>query len=128
MSRSCCSRIFDSRIFLIFFDQSSSHSKIFLAMLQMFHESLSLWLVLVRFVNDFGILLKDFLLTLKICSDSSRDWESLFYQTQMTNSSFATNSKNRMRINRSAHQTNSVVLSSHRFSFSSAIIDSFADV
>jgi hypothetical protein len=32
-SRFCCSRIFDSRIFLILFDQSSSHSKIFLAML-----------------------------------------------------------------------------------------------
>jgi hypothetical protein len=97
-------------------------------MLQMLHELLSLWLTFVRFVNDFEILLKNFLLTSKIFSDSSRDWESFFYQTQMTNSSFATNSENRMRIDRFAHQTNSIVLSSHKSFLNSIIIDSSVDV
>jgi hypothetical protein len=97
-SRSC-----DSRIFSISSDQSSRHSTICLAMLQMLHELLSLWLAFVRFEDDFGILLEDFLLTSKIFSDSFHDWESSLFQTQMTNSSFATNSKNRMRIDHSAH-------------------------
>jgi hypothetical protein len=74
------SRIFDSRISLILFlDQLSRHLTIFLAMLQMLHELLSLWLTLESFVNDFEILLEDFLLTSRIFSDSSHDWESSFY-------------------------------------------------
>jgi hypothetical protein len=67
-------------------------------------------------------------LTLKIFFDSSHDWESFFFQTQVINSLFATNSKNRMRIDRFAYQTNAVVSSSHKSFLSSAIIDSFADV
>jgi hypothetical protein len=122
------SRFFDSRIFLILSDQSSRHLTIFLAMLQMLHELLFLWLAFVRFVNDFGILLKNLLLTSKICSDSSHDWESSFYQTQMTNSSCVTRSRNRTHIDRFAHQTNSVASSSHKSSFNSTIIDSSADV
>jgi hypothetical protein len=94
----------------------------------MLHESLSLWLMFVRFANDFEILLKNLLLTSKIFSDSSRDWESSFYQTQMTNSSCATNWENRTHIDRFERQINSVVLSSHRFSFNSTIINSFVDV
>ncbi len=123
------SRIFDSKVSLIlFFDQSSFHQKIFLAKLQMLHVLFCLWLTFVRFVNDFDILLKDFLLRLKICFDSSHDWESSFCRSQMTNSSFATNSKNRTHIDLSAHRTNSIASSSHRFSLNSTIIDSIADV
>jgi hypothetical protein len=60
-------RIFDSRVSLILFlDQSSSRLRFFLTKLQMLHELLSLWLMLARFEDDFGILLKDFLLTSKI--------------------------------------------------------------
>jgi hypothetical protein len=96
------SRVFDSRISLILFlDQLSRHSTIFLAKLQMLHELLSLWLTFVRFEDDFEILLEDFLLTSKIFFDSSRDWESSHYQTQMTNSSCATNWENRTHIDRS---------------------------
>jgi hypothetical protein len=46
----------------------------------------------------------------------------------MINSSFTTSSKNRMRIDRSAHQINLIDLSSHKSSFNSTIIDSFVDV
>jgi hypothetical protein len=121
--------VFDSKVSLIFFlDQLSRYSTIFFAMLQMLHELFSLWLAFKRFVNDFEILLKDLLLTSKIFFDSSRDWESFFYQTQMTNSSCATNWENRTHIDRSERQTNSVVLSLHRSSLSSTIIDSFVDV
>jgi hypothetical protein len=122
-SRSC-----DSKISLISFDQSSRHSTIFFAMLQMLHELLSLWLTFVRFKDDFEILLEDFLLTSKIFSDSSHDWELSFFRTQMTNSSCVTRSKNRTHIDRSAHQTNSIVSSSHKSSFSSTVINSFVDV
>jgi hypothetical protein len=122
-SRSC-----DSRISLISSDQSFRHSTIFLAMLQMLHKLSSLWLTFVRFEDDFEILLKDLLLTTKVYFDSSHDWESSFFQTQITNSSCVTRSKNRTHIDRSAHQTNSVVSSLHRSFLSSAIIDSSADV
>jgi hypothetical protein len=123
------SRFFDSRVSLILFlDQSSRHSMIFLAMLQILYELFSLWLTFVRFVNDFEIFLKDLLLTSKIFFDSSHDWESSFFQTQMTNSSFATNSKNRMRIDHFAHQTNSIASFSYKSFFNSTIIDSFVDV
>ncbi len=122
-SRSC-----DSRIFLISSDQSSRHSTIFLAMLQMLHEFSSLWLAFVRFEDDFEILLKNFLLTSKVYFDSSHDWESFFFQTQKTNSSCVTCSRNRTHIDRSAHQTNSIASSSHRSCLNSTVIDSFADV
>jgi hypothetical protein len=122
-SRSC-----DSRIFLILSDQSSSLLRIFLAKLQMLHALFFLWLMLAWFEDDFEILLKDFLLTSRICSDSFHDWESSFFQTQMTNSSCVARSRNRTHIDRFAHQTNTVVLSSHRSSFNSTVIDLFADV
>jgi hypothetical protein len=97
-------------------------------MLQMLYVSLSLWLMLAWFVNDFEILLEYFLLTSKIFSDSSRDSELSFYQTQMTNSSCVMRSRNRTHIDLLVRQTNSIVSSSHKSSFSSTIIDSSADV
>jgi hypothetical protein len=126
--RTCDSRIFDSRISLILFDQSSSHLRFCSAMWQMLHVLLSLWLALKRFEDDFEILSEYFLLTLKIFSDSSRDSELFLYQTQMTNSSCAANSKNRTHIDFSERQINSIVLFSHKSSFNSTVIDSIVDV
>ncbi len=94
----------------------------------MLHELPSLWLAFVRFEDDFEILLEDLLLTSKIFFDLSHDWESSFFQTQMTNSSCVTRSRNRTHIDRFAHQTNSIVSSSHRSFLNSTVIDSFADV
>jgi hypothetical protein len=90
--------------------------------------SLSLWLVFARFADDFKILLEYLLLTSKIFSDSSRDSEFSFYQTQMTNSSRVTRSRNRTHIDLFKRQTNSIVSFSHKSFLSSTIIDLFADV
>jgi acyl-CoA synthetase (AMP-forming)/AMP-acid ligase II len=86
-----------------------------------------LWLVFQRFKDNFEIFLKYYLLTSKIFSDSSRDLELFFYQTQMTNSSCATYSENRTHIDFSVRQTNSIVLSSHKFFHNSTIIDLIFD-
>ncbi len=123
------SRVFDSRIFLILFlDQCSSHSTFFLAMWRMLYASLFLWLMLVRFADDFEILLEDSWLRLTIFLDSFHDWRSSLYRSQMTNSSFATSSKNCVHSDLSERRTNSIVLFSHKSSFNSTIIDSFVDV
>jgi hypothetical protein len=84
--------------------------------------------MLERFEDDFEILSEYFLLTSKIFSDLSRDSNSSFYQTQMTNSSCAANSENHTHIDSSQRQINSIVLSLHKSFFSSTVIDSTVDV
>jgi hypothetical protein len=119
---------FSIREFFWFFWSVVFSFEVFSCKVEMLHVLLSLWLTFERFEDDFEILLEYFLLTSKIFFDSFRDLEMSLYQTQMTNSSCAANSKNRTHIDSSERQINSVVLSSHRSSFSSTVIDSIVDV